>query len=76
MDFDDEIYTYVLETKSSKKNYSLYEVYKIHDEGAPIINQLGSWSPNDNSLEIDDMNKHSRRHDMRVSIPFVVIMKI
>ena len=68
MDLDDEVYTYLLDTKAPMKNYSLYEVYKIHDEGAPIINQLGGWSHDSYLLDFDDMNKNLRRHDLRVSI--------
>ena len=68
MDLDDEVYIYLLDTKAPRKNYSLYEVYKIHDQGAPVINQLGSWSPHTYSMNIYDMDRNSRRHDLRVSI--------
>ena len=70
MDLDDEIYIYLMDTKAYKKNYSIYEVYKIYDEGAPIINHLGSWSLQSNHLEIDNADKNSRRHDLRVSYQF------
>ena len=74
MDLDDEIYIYMTDTKASKKTYSLYEVYKIYDEGAPITNHLGSWSLESNNLEIDNTDKNSRRHDLRVSNPFGLII--
>ena len=67
MDLDDEVYIYQLDKKHPMKNYSLFEVYKIHDEGAPIINHLGTWSNDIYSLDFEDMNKNSRRHDLRVS---------
>ena len=63
-----------MDTKASKKNYSLYEVYKIYDEGAPITNHLGGWSLDSGYLEIDNMDKNSRRHDLRVSNPFGLII--
>ena len=68
LDLDDEVYIYLLDTKAPMKNYSLYEVYKIHVEGAPIINQIGSWSPHTYSININDLDRNSRRHDLRVSI--------
>ena len=74
MDLDDEIYIYLMDTKAAKKDYSIYEVYKIYDEGGPILNYLGSWSLDSNYLEIDNMDKNSRRHDLRVSNPFGVII--
>ena len=74
MDLDDEIYIYLMCSKVSKKNYSLYEVYKIYGDGGPITNYLGSWSLDSNYLEIDNMDKNSRRHDLRVSNPFGVMI--
>ena len=68
MDLDDEVYIYMLDTKAPMTNYSLHEVYKIHDEGPPIINHLGSWSFDTYSLSFEDWDKNSRRHDLRVSI--------
>ena len=68
MDLDDEVYIYVLDTKAPMKNYILYEVYKIHDVGAPVVNHLGNWSHYTYSLNLEDMNKNSRRNDLRVSI--------
>ena len=68
LDLDDEVYIYLLDTKAPMKNYNLYEVYKILAEGAPVINHLGSWSFGTYSLDFKDMDKHSRRHDLRVSI--------
>ena len=68
MDFDDEVYIYVLDRKAPMKNYSLYEVYKIQTEGDPVINHLGSWSHDTSSLSFEDFEKNSRRHDLRVSI--------
>ena len=68
MDLDDEVYIYLLDTNAPMKNYSLYEVYKIHGEGTPVINQLGSWSPHRYSINIDDSDRNSRRHDLRVGI--------
>ena len=67
MDLDDEVYIYLLDTNAPMKKYSLYEVYKIHGEGAPIINQLGSWSPLTYSINITDMNRNFRRQDLMVS---------
>ena len=74
MDLDDEIYIYIMGTKASNIDYSIYEVYKIYDEGAPITNHLGSWSLDNSYLEIDNLDKNSRRHDLRVSNMFGVII--
>ena len=68
IDLDDEVYIYLLDTRAPMKNYCLYEVYKIHDEGEPVINHLGSWSLDTNSLDVANMDKNLRRHDLRVSI--------
>ena len=68
MDLDDEVYIYHLDNKATLQNYSLYEVYKIHDGDAPIINHLGSWSLYNHSLNFEDMDIHSRRQDLKVNI--------
>ena len=70
MDLDDEVYVYILGTESPKKDYLLYEVYKIQYKGAPVINHLGSWSTDTDSMTIEDMERSSRRHDLRVSINY------
>ena len=68
MDLDDEVYIYVLDSKAPMREYRLYEVYKIDGKDAPITNHLGSWSHDTYSLNVENMNKNSRRHDLRVSI--------
>ena len=73
MDLDDEVYIYVLDSKAPMKDYSLYEVYKIHDEGAPVMNHLESWSFDTYSLSFADLDKNSRRHYLRVSIPLSLL---
>ena len=67
MDLDDEVYIYIIHPKElPSRNYALLEVYKIHDEGTPIVNPLGSWSEVF-GLDLVDMNKNSRRCDLNVS---------
>ena len=68
LDLDDEVYIYMLDTKAPVKNYNLYEVYKIHDEGAPVINHLGYWAHDSYLLDLDKMNKNLRRDDLSVSM--------
>ena len=67
MDLDDEVYVYHLDTDSPIKDYLLYEVYKIQEKSGLVINHLGSWSPDTYSMTIEDMERSSRRHDLRVS---------
>ena len=68
MDLDDDVYIYQLDAEAPMENYNIYEVYKIHEEGHPLINYLGTWSPDTYSLKLEDIDKNIRRHDLRVSI--------
>ena len=68
MDLDDEVYIYLLDNKAPMKNHNLYEVYKIYNEGPPVINHLGVWSPDTYLLNFEDIDKNSRRRDLKVSI--------
>lgn len=68
MDLDDEVYIYLLDNKAPMKNHNLYEVYKIYNEGPPVINHLGVWSPDTYSLNFEEFDKNSRRRDLKVSI--------
>ena len=71
LDLDDEVYIYLMDTKTKlSHSYRLYEVYKIHHDGHPVINNLGNWSLGDCKLYFVQTNKNSRRHDLRVRIPF------
>ena len=70
LDLDDEVYIYIMNTKTQMKSYRLYEVYKIRHDSHPVTNYIGNWSLCDGSLNFVEMNKNSRRRDLRVSIPF------
>ena len=52
----------------NKGKYDLYEVYKIHDEGPPQLNKVGSWSADTKVLEFSDVDKNIRRRDLKVKI--------
>ena len=67
LDLDDEVYIYLVDTKAPMEEYRLYEVYKVHEKGPAIINELGYWSPDTDSLELSDLDQNERRSDMRVS---------
>ena len=56
-----------MDTKAPMEKYRLYEVYKVHEKGPAIINELGYWSPDTDSLELSDLDQNARRSDMRVS---------
>ena len=67
---DDDAYVYEVNTKDSLPYYRLHEVYKVNDEGDPIIRQIGRWSrggSSDSSLYFMKEDKNSRRRDLRVS---------
>ena len=66
LDLDDDVYVYEVGVQRSIEIYQLYEVYKIHRRGEPVLNKIG------NSTTIDCCNfvnhgKNVRRHDLRVS---------
>ena len=70
LDLDDDAYVYEVNTKDSLPYYRLHEVYKVNDEGDPIIRQIGRWSrggSSDSSLYFMKEEKNSRRRDLRVS---------
>ena len=65
LDLDDDVYLYQVGVQRSIEIYQLYEVYKIHRRGEPVLNKIG------NSTTIDCCNfvidgKNVRRHDLRV----------
>ena len=67
LDLDDDVYIYRIDTNRSKENYELYEVYKIHDGGAPILSNIGSSTSKDECCNFVDVGKNIRRHNLRVS---------
>ena len=68
LDLDDEVYIYLVDTKAPMvENYKLYEVYKVHEKGPAILNELGYWSQDTNSLELSGLDQNARRSDLRVS---------
>ena len=50
----------------NEQKYDLYEVYKIHNEGPPQLNKVGSWSADTKVLEFTDVDKNIRRRDLQV----------
>ena len=68
MDLDDEVYIYQTGQTGFTEDYQLYEVYKIHDQGAPITEEIGHWSKASNSLKFTTEDKNSRRSDLKVSV--------
>ena len=69
LDLDDEVYVYKVNTADPMSHYELYEVYKISDQSAPIVREIGSWSLRNgngaNKIVMED--KNYRRNDLRVS---------
>ena len=68
---DDDVFIYEVNTKDCVSCYQLHEVYKITDQGDPIIRHLGSWSRERKSETFFDFmkdDKNARRKDLRVSI--------
>ena len=41
LDLDGEVFIYEIYENESSAYYNLYEVYKINDLGAPVINPVG-----------------------------------
>ena len=71
LDLDDEVFIYEVNTKDYVSSYQLHEVYKITNQGDPMIRHLGSWSREGKSGTFFDFmkdDKNSRRKDLRVSI--------
>ena len=76
---DDDVFIYEVNTKDSLSYCQLHEVYKISDEGDPIIRHIGNWSRgglSDSSLNLTKEDKNSRRKDLRVSVSNIVITKL
>ena len=76
---DDDIFIYEVNRKDSLSYYQLYEVYKIKDDGVPIIRPIGNWSCvglGDSSLNLMKEDKNSRRKDLRVSVFNIVKMQM
>ena len=72
LDLDDDFFIYEVNTKNDSLFYcQLHEVYKISDEGDPIIRPVGNWSGgegSDSSLNLMKEDKNFRRKDLSVSI--------
>ena len=79
LDLDDDVFIYEVNTNKSLTYCQLHEVYKIRDEGDPIIRHIGNWSKgggSDSSLNLLREDKNSRRKDLRVSVFNIVITKM
>ena len=69
LDLDDEVYIYEIEAINNM-SYQLYEVYKIINQGYPIIKKIGSWSNDAKSLKFVKEVKNARRGDLGVNANF------
>ena len=65
LDIDDDVYIYQVDVQRSVEIYQLYEVYKIHKRGDPVLNEIGNSTAADCCNFVND-GKHARRHDLRV----------
>ena len=65
---DDDVYIYQTGKIGLKEVYQMYEVYKIIEDGAPIVKQIGYWSNDSNLLYFVEQDKNSRRADLGASI--------
>ena len=72
LDLDDEMYIYQMDTTGKSGQYQLYEVYKIHDEGAPQVNEVGKWTGETKALDFTDVDKNIRRRDLKVQIQMYI----
>ena len=71
LDLDDDVFLYEVNTNDSLSYCQLHEVYKIRDEGDPIVRHIGNWSRggrSDSSLNLMKEDKNFRRMDLRVSV--------
>ena len=72
LDLDDDVFIYEVNTKKDSLSYcQLSEVYKISDEGDPVIRYIGNWpggEGSDSSLNLTKEDKNFRRKDLGVSI--------
>ena len=67
---DDDVFIYEVNTNDSLSYCQLHEVYKIIDQGDPIIRRIGNWSrigESDSSFNLVREDKNFRRKDLRVS---------
>ena len=62
------MYIYQVDTTGKSGQYQLYEVYKIHDEGPPQVNEVGKWTGETKTLDFTDVDKNIRRRDLKVKI--------
>ena len=68
---DDDVFIYEVISKDALPYYQLHEVYKIRDEGDPIVRHIGNWprgGRSDSSLNLMKEDKNFRRMDLRVSV--------
>ena len=65
LDIDDDVYIYQVDVQRSVEIYQLYEVYKIHRRGEPVLNKIGNSTAVDCCNFVND-GKNARRHDLRV----------
>ena len=66
LDLDDDFYIYQVDVPRSVEIYQLYEVYKIHKRGQPVLNKIGNSSSIDCCCNFVNDGKTVRRHDLRV----------
>ena len=67
LDLDDEVYIYEINKEEPSTYYNLYEVYKITDQSATVVNPVGRWSSS-MSLNLVKEHKNDRRANLKVSL--------
>ena len=69
LDINDDVFVYIIDSDSNQEKMLIYEVYKNHEGGVPILNYYAVWFEGVGMLKHSDLDKYMRRRSLQVRVP-------
>ena len=69
LDINDDVFVYVIDNEGKLDKMVIYEVYKNHEGGVPILNDYAVWFEGMGMLRHSDLDKYMRRQSLQVRVP-------
>ena len=68
LDINDDVFAYIIDSGGKQEKMLIYEVYKNHEGGVPILNDYAVWFEGEGMLKHSDLDKYMRRRNLQVRI--------
>ena len=73
LDINDDVFVYIINSDRIQEKMVIYEVYKNHEGGVPILNDYAVWFEGVGMLRHSDLDKYMRRQSLQVRVPCSVV---